>query len=294
MTSSSTWRRWGTPRVAGALGFVYALRLVSAWLLARPFVETVSASGVLNFPTGDAKLFEPGSAYLLEVLVQQRAALSAAAPSTLGLLGVSCLAALVPEYYLLLALTVRASGCTRPARGIARLAVLSLVTWATRAVFALLTLTLAMTARGWFGAARDERLPDLSFAVVVCGGALLQLGISLLRDVAYAAVVARSLNGPAAAIHAVDSGRRHAAPLLFSYAWTSLAALGVAVACAALLSRLESALPGHAVVGLALHQLTLGLGLGLRSVWLCRAVEAVEAPRRDEAEDQGTQAEAFL
>ena len=59
-------------RRALALAFAasYLYRVFAALVLASPAMVALSASGIRSFPRGDARLFDPGGLYLLEVIVR--------------------------------------------------------------------------------------------------------------------------------------------------------------------------------------------------------------------------------
>jgi hypothetical protein len=273
--------RWPSPRWTGigaAILITYAYRSSMAWLLAVPYVNAVSASGLLSFPEGDRKLFEGGGLFLLELLQSQRHVLGAALPSTLGLLLVLAFGGIGVEWWLLRALgAARPTAALHARRDLSRLALLGALTWLIRAVALVATLMLALTVRSYFAAAEDERIPDLSFLAVVACGVLAQAGISLLHDLASAAVVEAELSVSHASGLASAGLRRRWLTLSARYgAYVLLQGLLV-IGCAALVAAIDVAQPGtwRSLSSLALHQLSLLLLISARSYWLSRALRAV-------------------
>ena len=86
-----------SPELVRAIGASYAYRLGAAWLLALPMVQLVRASGILQFPEGDSKLFDAGGLYLLEVLPRHHALLLANLSSAAWLLLFFSFGALIPN-----------------------------------------------------------------------------------------------------------------------------------------------------------------------------------------------------
>jgi hypothetical protein len=249
-----------------------------AWLLAIPYLNVVSAAGLSRFPEGDRKLFESGGLFLLELLQSQRHVLGAALASTIWLVLLFAFGGVVAEWWLLRALgTARHGAAPRARRDLARLALLGALTWLTRAVALVVTLMLAMTVRSYFAAAEDERIPDLSWLAVVGCGVLAQAGISLLHDLASAAVVEAESSVSHASGLAFARLRRHGLELSARYGGCALIQGLLLIGCAGLVATLDVAQPGawRSLSSLALHQLTLLLLIAVRSYWLAQALRAV-------------------
>jgi hypothetical protein len=282
-------------KVLAAIALSYGFRLTAAWLLAAPFVDLVRASGLSNFPEGDSLLVMPGGWYLLELLWQEHAGLLAATATASGLLIAFSLASLWPEYFLLAALAPNDTVPRRPASAVPRLVALGIGVWITRAALGVATLTSALGARGWFSGADDERIADLAFLVVLLGGAALQLLLSVLRDLAYASLVALPVELAVAPGVAFISLQRARGPLLARFGAALLATLGALIVAAWCVGQLHLETPGalRATGSFAVHQLAVLCAVGLRAAWLRSALQAVRGPDRD-GSGRAAHAEAFL
>lgn len=259
-------------RLGVAIAGSYLYRVLAAALLASPLVSIVSGSGIRSFPRGDARLFDPGGLYLIEVFVRSRELLAeTAAPTVMALLVLGALG-LVPEWWLLGALWPS----TPPVRRLPRLLGLAAVTWGARLLLGLLTLGLALTARSYFASARDERLPAVAVGVVVGIGLLLQAALSFWHDLAEVDVVAADAAPRAALSHALDLARVSGAGLLARYAGAQLLGLGALLGAAAAVGALDVARgeSWRSAGALALHQLVVLLGIALRAAWLWSARRA--------------------
>jgi hypothetical protein len=190
-------------------------------------------------------------------------------------------------------LAEQGEGASVPAgRALPRVALLSLATWLSRVVLLVASVALVMTVRSYFLTARDARLPDVAVAGVVLLGLLGQAGISLIRDVALADVVARGTR-PAAAVSAALRVLRHRGlGLAGRYALTSLAALALLAGSAALVSALDvaQAATWRSATAAAAHQGAIIALISLRAVWLWGACRAAAAAPPEPA----PHAEAFL
>lgn len=280
------------PSLPVAIVVAYLARLLLALLASYPAVAYVSASGILDFDSGDGKLFEPGGLYLLEVLVRERAALMALAAPTAWLLLLGSLALVVPEWLLLRALGARSS--EPPQRSLARLGALALGSWVARALLAFATGGLAIAARGLFVSARDERAPLLAAGVVVLFGLVGWACIGALHDLAKIEVT-RGAAPLEALERALATSRRHALQLAARYgAWT-LATGAALVAGTAAAASFDVAAGGGpaALAAIVVHQSTVLAQIGLHAAWLASALAVRrQAPRRPGP--GGAQADAFL
>lgn len=266
-----------------ALIATYSFRCVAALLLALPIVSAAHASGVTQFPESDRLLFEPGGALLSEVLVSQRAALLAAVSPTLATLAVLAVLALGPELLLLRAATLSqrselASALQERPHGtrrlFQRLLTLGAVTVLSRALLVGLSLGLAFSARSWFASARDPRLPDAVFLAVLALGALAQLALSTLRDLAAAAMVARGLRLADSIVAALHELRPRACG-----AYTAAFGAGIALMLlgALVVSAVDVSQPGawRALFVFAVHQAVVLGSIAARALWLSSAVRRV-------------------
>jgi hypothetical protein len=278
MSAAPRWPSRRSTSVGAAILITYGYRSGMAWLLAVPYVNAVNASGLMSFPEGDRKLFEGGGLFLMELLQSQRHVLGAALASTAGLLLLLAFGGIGPEWLLL-----RALGKARPAaaphagRDLTRLALLGALTWLVRALALGVTLMLALTVRSYFAAAEDERIPDLSFLAVAGCGVLVQAGISLLHDLASAAVVGVELNVSRASGLAFAGLRRGWPALSARYGAYALVQGLLVIGCAGLVAALDVSRAGtwRSISSLALHQLSVLLLIATRSYWLSRALRAV-------------------
>lgn len=273
--------------VAVALAASYLYRAFAAVVLALPVVVVLGGSGIRSFSRGDARLFDAGGLYLLEVVVSSRELLADALAPTLAIAVVLGFGGLVPEYWLLRAL---APG-SRPARGLRRLAGLALATWGARLLLALLTLGLALTARSFFASARDERLPLLAVGSAAAFGLLLQALVSFWHDLASLEVVARGVSISEAVLASLARARLSAAALVARYAGAWLLGVGALLGAAAAVGALDVARGDgwRSASALLVHQLAVLFTLALRAAWLWSARRGVEA-----AADDPRQADAFL
>jgi hypothetical protein len=261
-----------------AILLTYGYRSGMAWLLAVPYVNAVSASGLMSFPEGDSKLFQSGGLFLLELLQSQRHVLGAALASTAGLLLLLAFGGIGVEWLLLRALgQARPVAAPQARRDLTRLALLGALTWLVRVLALVVTLMLAMTVRSYFAGTEDERIPDLSFLAVAGCGVLVQAGISLLHDLASAAVVGVELNVSRASGLAFAGLRRRWLALSARYGAYALAQGVLLIGCAGLVAAIDvsRAETWRSISSLALHQLSVLLLIGTRSYWLSRALRAV-------------------
>jgi hypothetical protein len=282
-----------------ALLLAYLYRVVCAALLAFPLAAGVAASGIGGFPEGDAKLFEPGGNYLIEMFTSQRALLEQLLMPTVVVLFVTALAAVMPEWILIRSLrpptdeaspapatTLREAG-----RALGRLVLIALSTWMARAVLMLATIGLMMTARSVVGSALDERLPTLVACATLPVGLLGWACLSALADLAAISVTLDDATPPRAIASALEALRHRGLRLGSVYGATALASLAVVGVGAALAASLDVARGGSwRTLAVALvHQLVILTQLGLRAAWLASALGASERKPGPAA-----QAEAFL
>ncbi len=280
--------------VAGAIAVVYVFRSLAAWLLALPVLQAAANSGVLNFPAGDAVLFEPGASYLLEFLSSQRRGLLAASSwywmawLTLGFAG------LWPQW-----LWFRASAfdadTARPAAPLwpesFEFALLGALSWLARGTLLVVTLMAALALRIWLLRVDDERVADLSALGVVAAGLVTQGGCSVWHDVSRAVLVRQGLHARAASARARALLRQRWRALGVSYVSTLLGSAALIAGGAALVSSIDPARPSgwSTAFAFASHQGVVLASLACRAVWINITVRAATPPRPDQPH-----AEAFL
>lgn len=283
--------------VALALLVAYLVRTCTAALATFPLVAAVGASGIRSFPEGDAKLFEPGALWLLEVLIRERALLDELVAPIGALLLVGSLASIVPEWLLVRALRPLGSGSLSgqapPTRSVARdepwpreaartlpwLGLVAVATWAARALLVLATVALAMAARSYFLSARDERLPLLAAGLATAIGGLAWAALSVLHDATVIEVVTRGATARQAIATALGELRRRGLRLALRYALLLLASGIVLAAAAAAVSFVDVARgSGWRTLGAAMaHQIAIVGLLVLRAAWLSSAIAALTA-----------------
>lgn len=278
-----------SPELVWAVGASYAYRLGAAGLLALPVVQLVRASGILQFPEGERRLFDSGGLYLLEVLTRYQALLLAHLSSTLWLLLFFSFGALIPKWLVLRALSRELHGgplVSPTKRVLPRLALLGALVWLMRGLLFIAALTFAATVRSYFASTRDERLPDLAFAATLALGLLPQLALSVWHDVASAVLVEAGVSPARAGGAALRAVRRRALSIVASYAAIQLATLAVLVGGGVLVDLLNVAQGGtwRGLLALGAHQLVVLGSILLQVCWLARAQRAA----------RGAQTEAFL
>jgi hypothetical protein len=280
-----------------AVGVAHLARLSIAWLASYPVVAQLNASGILEFESGDGKLFEPGGLYLLEVLLSARGGLAELVAPTAALLVAGALAGVLPEWMLLRALSA-GSPATRVALfpALPRLGALALASWLGRGLLAGATGALALTARSYFESARDERLTLLGAGVVVLLGLLAWACLSILHDLAAIEVVRAGASPLLAIERALAVARRRALPLTLRYAGWTLASGAVLVGGAAAAAAFDVSQGGTfaPIAALAVHQAALLGQIGLHAGWLSSALAATTPRPDDRRALERAQADAFL
>lgn len=260
--------------LAGAVLVNHLYRAGAAALLALPVVVTIAGSGIGNFAEGDAKLFEPGALYLLEVLLHERGALAAATlPVFVASLGFA-LASVLPESLLLVAVWRRAEARRAPLgvrEALPRLFAVGVATWLARIALVIGTVVVAMTVRSYAAGAIDERWPLLLTSGVAALGLLAQAVVSVLRDVALLTVVGGGARTSAAVGFALATLRGQGIRLACGYAAAAAANVALLAGTLSAGAALDSAL-----AALLLHQLAIAAGIALRAAWLCAARRAIE------------------
>jgi hypothetical protein len=278
---AARWRAIRNSAVLEALLFAQAYQLFGAWLLTLPIANAVAASGVTNFPGGDAKLFEPGGLYLLEVLQREQSHLVVAAGPSVVLLSLWSLGSIVPEWCLLAALAglpLLPERVRRSYLRVANLGVWCLLTWLVRASCWVIVFALAFSLRSRTLSSRDERLPDLIFLAVLGTGVVIQIALSGLHDLTAARLVSSTSPIGASVGHALEVVRASRLRLPAGYAVFRAATLLPLLAAAGAVAVLRH--PGASEWRLgscwAVHQLAFFGTLLLRAAWLTYALRAVE------------------
>lgn len=243
-------------------------------LLASPVLTALASSGIGRFPDAAQRLFSDGGLWLLELIHQQRSTLLAGVRSGSFLIaGIAC-AELVPQWWLLRSLGLRRSGVAQPAGPmLARLGALTLALWFLRGATLVLVLLLGVLVSR-LSAPRDERLLDQALLFALALWLLLQLVLSVLRDLLAVRIVvgSQSRRGPLRpALRALATE---------SLRWTLRGGVYRGLALATVLGGelLLLALPGaglaHAGTGFVVHQAALFARLMLHGLWLSELVES--------------------
>lgn len=261
---------------------LWAYRAVAGTLVALPAWWGVAGSGFARHPRGDAPLFDPGGALLVEWVRLNVNALPALGVGTAAALGLCGLVGLMPLAFLLQRLAARRASLLGAVPSLALLGAGALL---LQTLLALAGLSLGLNLEDALAGSRSERTADLASAAVF--GLALGLGalVGVLRDLGRAALVAHA-DGVG---HALALAWRGFAsrPMSAVVGWATPAMWSVALVLAAawLVGRIDVHQPGaHRVLAvLAVHQGALfGVTL-LQSSWLSRAIMLSAAPPVEDA-----------
>ena len=273
-------RVWHRP---GAVAWWWALRLLAAWLLAAPVADILSAP-TASLPRGDAVLFEPGGAYLLECLRHTQAQLAAGTRRTLWALLLLGTMNLIPLSAVLVALSHR--GRLRPnewsqltARHVPAFLMLAGLTLFAQAVVLLGMTLVATTTRETLHHALGPRNADLTAIAAAAAGVALAAGLGVLQDLARAAAVRHEVGGRAALSIALDTVRQRPGRALVDWLTPAVYTLPVVTGAAVVTSWLRVDRDGSWRVALVflVHQVAAFGLVALRSWWLARALVLVSA-----------------
>jgi hypothetical protein len=245
-------------------------------LLASPVLAALASSGIGRFPDAAQRLFSDGGLWLLELVHQQRASLLASVRSVSLLFACTVCAELLPEWWLLRSLAVRSRGVVQPARPVlAQLGALTLALWLLRGITLGVFVLIAVQGSRLIGL-REDRVLDLTLLFALGLWLLLQLVLSVLRDLAAVRIAVRSpapLDTVRRALRAFAA--RGLRLTLRGGAYRALALATVLVGELLLLA-LPAAGLAHASAGFLVHQGALFARLMLHGFWLSELVEAQE------------------
>jgi hypothetical protein len=279
-------RVWARP---GALAGWWAVRLVTAWLLVAPAADVLSAP-LADLPRGDAVLFDPGGAYLLEALRHGQAQLMAGTRRNLWTLVLVACASLIPLCAVLVALSHRGrlragSWSQLTARHLPAFAMLAGLTLLAQAVVLLGSALLLTAASDPLHRALSPRSADLTILAAAGIGGVLVVGLGLVQDLARAATVRHDVGGRAALAVAVTTLRRRPLRALLDWLTPTVYTLPVIAAAALLAGWLHVDRDGAWRVSLVLlvHQLAAFGLVALRCWWLTRALVLVSTTDGSEA-----------
>ena len=268
-------------RCAGAILLLYSFRLVGAWLVAAP-VATLLAGGLAHLPQGDAALFEPGGAYLLEALRLSRNGLVSTLRISMWVAVLIGGLTLAPLCALMVALSSGGGLRWGPWAGatavqLPAFVLLSGLTLLAQAGAATALGLVVAVARESLQGTLNDRLADLLLLTGVAVGALIVIALGIGQDLARAALV-RHRTTVTEALRRAWCAARHR-PLKTLVDWMTPAVWGVAVVAGAAIvcSSFDVARPEQwrTLAALLTHQLTSLALVALRAHWLARALRLV-------------------
>jgi hypothetical protein len=281
-------------RRPGALVMVWAWRYFAAWLISTPIVDAIAATGIGRHPRGDAPLFEPGGLHLFEVARLLLGAVSAVAETTFALLMVAAFAGLIPLAALLVALSVdgrlRFSPWVSKALGhFPAFALLTGATWLLQGAVLASAVLIFFGVRSALDQRAGERIADLG--ALAAGGAVLlfALLISVLHDLARAAVVKRELRAGAAVALGLRAARARPGRTALAWIGPALLSLLAVVLAALVVDRLavDRGGSGRATWAWIVHQLAAFALVALRAVWLAAALRLVDGQKPEGESERG-------
>jgi hypothetical protein len=274
-------------RRPGVIAVVWAARLIGAWIVALPVTQLFESSGIGDFPRGDALLFEPGGALLVETLRKGGGALPATLRDSLLLLLLVMFASLLPLALLLVALVHggrldRREWLVRAFEHLPPLILLAGAVLLVQSIALGAAAVVAAAARAILYQRLDERSADLITVALFLGGALFVLALGILHDLARAAAVRHRSRATSAIKAGYRALRRRPLAALSGWLVPALWSVAALAAGAILVGRIgvEESGEWRVLAVLGVHQLVM-LGLvALRAVWLARAL-ALVGPERD-------------
>jgi hypothetical protein len=266
------------PHIAAAVLLTLAYRLAAAWLVALPFGSALDASGIGQFPDGDALLFARGGFYLLEVLVHERALLSGVALTASWPLFAFAIAGIVPLWAMLRAVRPGAPAepwFTRAGAELPSLLLLGGLSWLFKILIVSAALGVALVLRASLDEHLDERSADLLALVPIALAFVPLAGVAVLRDLARTAVVGRGVHAAAASHAALGLFRAHGRALMVTFVVATIASVAALVTGHALVVAIGvGPEPWRAQSALVAHQLGLFGALVVQALWLWRVMSA--------------------
>jgi hypothetical protein len=266
----------------GAVALVYCTRLLSALLVGAPIAGALGATGVAQFPNGDAILFEPGAVHLVEALRVGAPSLIAASQAAGLVLLVASVLSLVPLAALLVALChggrLGLGGWAgRTAERLPTFALLWGMTLLGQGCVLFIAVVGADALRDALLARVSERTADCVFLVLVVFGLVAALALGVLQDLGRSAAVRHGVGWRTAVLVAVDVARRNAPRILVGWAAPAIASVLAVGLFAAIVGALHIERGGELrLFGVVVaHQLAAFATALLRAVWLCTALRLV-------------------
>jgi hypothetical protein len=261
--------------------------LATAWIIAYPLSQAVEAHGIAQFPGGDAVLFEPGGARLIELLRIGRSALTASVESAVVLGIVVALVNLLPLAAVMVRLDNASLGfgaCWSRALSHAPPFVLLFgLSLLAQAILLFIALSFAASGLEALRLLVGPRGADFS---IIAGGTLtlgLVAAVGVLQDLARAHVVSREERAFSALRPAAATLLRHPVRVLLGWAGPALISLIVVAAAAWAVGALEVEQDSawRLLAVFAVHQCAAFVMVLSRLAWLERAL-ALMSQRSDE------------
>ncbi len=269
------------------LASVYLFQLASAWAIATPIAQAVAATGIRNFPSADALLFEPGALFLVEVLRMGGRNLLAAAQSSLVILLVFATLQVFPILGLLVGLAepgrLRASRvAARVAEALPSVMVLSGVSWLARGLLAVGALAFYSFAVAPVLSSETPKLRGISGLAYLGLCAVVFAALSIVQDLARAAIVRHELSLRRALGVAFETLKFKALPVLLNWSVAAAWSIATLVIAAVLVSRLRLDVPSSARVWLAfgVHQVAAFTLIVLRALWFAASLRLLSSERQ--------------
>jgi hypothetical protein len=243
-------------------------------LLALPVATALSRSGIGRFPDPAQRLFSDGGLWLLELIHQQRSQLLASVRSVGLLFACVVVAALLPLWWLLRRLGLPSGRGGQPLRRVhALLGAHTVPLWLLRG--ATLTLFVLLAVHGpRLAGLREDRLLDLTLLFALALWLLLQLVLSVLRDLTAVRIAVRSpapFDTVRRALRALSAGGLRLTLRAGVYRALALATL---LGGELLLLSLPWAGLTDAAAGFLVHQGALFARLMLHGLWLSELMAA--------------------
>jgi hypothetical protein len=265
------------------LVILWLVRLVAGWIISLPTLSAIAATGIGNFPEGDALLLEPGGIVLAEVARLALPGLRTALPASLVLLLIALMSGLVALSALLVALSFEGR--------------LELSEWLGRALEHLPSLTLLMgltlVVQGILAGAialisaltvtpllktSNEAVRDLASLAVVALAIGIVLAVGVLQDLARAAIV-RNGGGLVSSLGlALRLIRQRPGSVALGWTLPAVCSVATVLAGAAVVGALALERPDawRLWFAFAVHQAAIFVVVVLRASWLANALRLVD------------------
>ena len=282
--------RWVRRCALYVLG-AHLIRLTASALIAYPFAALASRT-LGSWPKGDALAFDPGGLMFAEVLRLHRPALWTIAEQS-ALLGIATIP--IGVVLVTVVMSALASSDRRPrhvlANAVGHVKAFALLYGVyVLGVLAVGFLTYAMwQAVGvWLHKLAGARAGDIIGMLVPGGGFLVIVALTVLQDLARAAVVCRDADVLSAVVQAWKDALRRPARVFFAFTARGSAAVFLALGALHLGLLIGVSTAARAVTVALLNQAALLLIAILRAWWLARAIGLSEESEEGRlAEERG-------